>query len=168
MSIKTFIAGLMCLALVVSSCSLFQNGGFDICSAVSVAQSQQQAIETAASYIVAFHTAGTVTDIVYNKAGLAYGAWAASQVTLANALVMVNDNNGSAPTPQQIAQMTLQITLLAADFIAVYESITTMSKPVFGPNHELKSVNPTATPPCAMTDQQIQQDLAVPAWASLI
>jgi hypothetical protein len=170
---KKWFGSMMAVVAMIAmvGCSSINPSAFDVCSTVSVVQSQQQLVESASLTIVSLHSSKLVSDDVYNKAATAYSVWAQSQPTVVNALVALNDAGGN-PSAISIAQYTtlaIQIAVETASFIAIYNNIsmstpkvqTIAMGPVLKPMSKLM-----AAAPCTITDATITSELAVPAWSA--
>lgn len=161
---------------MLPACSLIGGGSsttFNICSAVSAVEATQQGVEGTAQLITTLYASKTVTADVYNRAKTAYGTWASSQVLLTNALIAVNDAGGNptAVSVQEYVQLGVQAALLAANFIAIYETMNKTSSPGMSNTrivHGMPAVaSPVPTPApvtCVETDDQIRSSLVVMTW----
>ena len=170
---------LAAILLAFAACSTTSTGGtttstFDVCSAVTVVAAQQLAVQTAAGTIITLHNTGTtVSASVYQKAALAYGAWYQAQGVLESSLITINDSGGnvSSVTMQQYLQLGLQVAVLAADFISVYNSISSTKTPAMTKDGSgslnLQKMQMGAAAACAITDDQIKAQLVPLTWAQL-
>jgi predicted small secreted protein len=155
LAILTFLA-----AFLFAACNP-SGGGFDICSAVSVVQTQQTVVQTAAKLLIG---AGSVVPVdMMAKAKASYAAWYDAQALLGTSLTAINDSGGNpgAVTLQQYMQLLQQVTVLAADFMFIYNSVKNM-KPL-----SLQVAAATPAPGCTMSDAQISAALAAQTWTQL-
>jgi len=150
------------LALLFAACST-ANNTFDICSAVSVVQTQQTVIEAAAVTLISLKATIPASEMA--KAAAAYGAWYSTQGLIQSSLIAVNDSGGSGITIQQYAQLLAQAVLLAGEFIAIYNSLEKTPTIASGK----VQMAAAAAPGCTMTDAQITTALTanLQTWAQL-
>lgn len=148
------------LCLLTASCNT-GGGGFDVCSAVSVVQMQQTAVQLAASGMIAL--SGGLSPDVMLKAKAAYGAWYDLQALIAGSLVAINQSGGnpSQISIQQYVQLLVQTGELAAEIYAIYNSTKAPALKREAP----QKLEVTAA--CSMTDAQIIEELHVKTWAEL-
>lgn len=152
------------LALVfVAGCSMV-NGQptFDMCSAVSVTATTQQAVELAATTMIGLQA--SIPPTFLQKASATYSTWAFSQGTLRDALVALNDAGGkpSQISVQQYGQILAEVALNAAAFLALYNSM--VNTPAIHIRQEVRATAAACVPP---TDTEIQQLLTPPTWSQL-
>jgi len=163
---KTLLAVILIgLVYAAGGCGITGGGSstFDVCSAVSVVAMQQHAIVGAAKLVKQY----PMTAAQKAKVEQAYNTWADAQALATTALVAVNDSGGNPTTIslQTYTQALMQIGVLAADFIAIYESINSSPAPMM--KGQSMKASAEAAAPCVIADADITAQLAVPAWSAL-
>lgn len=161
------LSAIAALALALIGCSSGGGSGFNVCSAVTTVRVQQVAIETAAMSFIAMTKAGTIDPSLSARAAMAYNTWADSQRLLVTSLVAINDSGGDPSTVsiQTYAQLAIQVAVLAADFIAIYE-MSRARTPAMSLQNKA-GLSAAQAEPCTITDDQINVQLTVPTWVAL-